>query len=149
MSGGLKLAGREHPRVGGRPLADPAYHEEIVKVIGARLRQARLFRRVSQKELGDALGLSFQQIQKYEKGVNRISINILIIAACFLKTPIQYFIDGLPAGNAKSVGEENVCLPPFDISDAAMGLARDYDQIADPKVRRLLLGLVAALAPEE
>lgn len=63
--------------------------------VGRRLRLARRARRLSQGALGDGVGLSFQQVQKYERGVNRVSASTLAELAIFLEVPIDYFFAGL------------------------------------------------------
>jgi transcriptional regulator with XRE-family HTH domain len=71
--------------------------------VGRRLRLARRVRRLSQGALGDGVGLSFQQVQKYERGVNRVSASTLAELAIFLEVPIDYFfadVEGLPASKA-------------------------------------------------
>ncbi len=70
--------------------------------VGARLRQRRTLLGMSQTTLGDALGMSFQQVQKYEKGTNRISASRLFNLARVLDVPIQYFLDDMTTAIAAS-----------------------------------------------
>src|SRR5471030_2652213 len=69
--------------------------------VGARIRLRRRMQGVSQEKLADALGLTFQQVQKYERGTNRVSASKLYEIATALRSPISYFFDGLvdPAGD--------------------------------------------------
>ena len=69
--------------------------DELDAEIGRRLREARVVRGMSQTELGDALGITFQQIQKYEKGLNRIGSGRLFKISRILRVPVTYFYDGL------------------------------------------------------
>lgn len=62
------------------------------RLIGQRLKVARMARRVSQEEMGNAIGVTFQQVQKYEKGNNRISASRLLQCAVILKMPFEYFM---------------------------------------------------------
>ena len=70
--------------------------------VGARIRMRRRLQGVSQEKLAEALGLTFQQVQKYERGANRVSASKLYEIAAMLKAPVAYFFDGLadPAGEA-------------------------------------------------
>ena len=70
----------------------------VDKHVGARLRAARLGAGKSQTEVADALGITFQQVQKYEKGTNRISAGTLYELSRFFDTPVQFFFDGLRRG---------------------------------------------------
>ena len=77
--------------------------------IGARLREARTLSGLSQSALGDQIGLTFQQIQKYEKGANRISASRLLALSRHLGVPLSFFFDGLgasgPAATAPAASE--------------------------------------------
>ncbi len=81
----------------GRTRRTVATHgpEPVDIYVGERLLQLRKLRNVSQEKLGDAVGLSFQQIQKYERGANRISASTLFRLAEFFDVPVGYFFDGL------------------------------------------------------
>lgn len=76
--------------------------------LGAKLRRARLERGVSQTGLGKAIGLTFQQIQKYENGSNRMSASALAKMAAELSAPISYFFKGLPDHLAERLTDQNV-----------------------------------------
>jgi transcriptional regulator with XRE-family HTH domain len=73
----------------------------IDRIIGKRLRARRLERHMSQQELANRLGLTFQQVQKYEKGVNRIGSARLVQIAAILEVNTSYFLDDLKSGNGK------------------------------------------------
>src|SRR6266852_4573715 len=83
------------------------------KHVGSRVRMRRMMLGMSQEKLGDALGLTFQQVQKYEKGANRISASRLQQTAHFLQVPISFFFDGGPATNGKPTGQQSVPSPAF------------------------------------
>src|SRR5437867_8014014 len=73
----------------------------IDKHVGSRVRMRRMMLKMSQTALGDALGLTFQQVQKYEKGTNRIGAGRLQHIAHFLQVPIDFLFDGAPGGSMK------------------------------------------------
>ena len=96
---------------------------EIDAYIGARVRLRRLMLEMSQEMLGNKLGLTFQQVQKYERGINRISAGRLFALATALKVPVSYFYDGLKtAGSGAEYGalQEKTQLPPILISFRAV-----------------------------
>ncbi len=120
--------------------------------VGERLRARRITLGMSQSKLGQLLGVTFQQIQKYEKGANRISAVRLGQAAQALETSINYFLAGA-AGEPARQGSFAEPSQPFDVSflSTAEGwqLNRAFSRIRDPKVRRRVVDLVVSLAPPE
>lgn len=125
----------------------------IDRHVGNRVRMQRILMNMSQEKLGDALGITFQQVQKYEKGVNRISASRLQQISQTLQVPPSFFFQDASGKN----GLENA--PPLDnggivaqfLSTAeGIQLNRAFARIADPKVRRRIIDLVMALgaAPE-
>jgi transcriptional regulator with XRE-family HTH domain len=122
--------------------------------VGARLRMRRVMLGMSQSKLGGMLGVTFQQIQKYEKGSNRISASRLKQAAEVLETSIDFFLEGAPAQPTMPVGmAEHSSSHSFDVTFLAttegFQLNRAFMRIRDPKVRRRIVELVIALAPSE
>lgn len=116
--------------------------DEIDVHVGQRVRQRREALGISQGRLAQHLGLTFSQVQKYEKGVNRIGAGRLYLIASYLKVPVQYFVEGLEHGvpgeaRAERTGREH--------SDLAM-LDDAFLSISDLDKRRSLLALVCALA---
>jgi transcriptional regulator with XRE-family HTH domain len=130
--------------------------------VGKRLRLRRTLLGMSQERLGEMLGLTFQQVQKYERGVNRIGSSRLFELGQILDVPISFFFDDLPetvtgAGGAVSsyaisgLAEERAA---FDHEDDALPLdkretlelVRAYYRIGDPAVRKRLFELAKALA---
>lgn len=109
---------------------------------------------MSQEKLGEQLGLTFQQIQKYEKGANRIGASRLFQIAQLLGVAVQFFYDDMPAeyaGKTNGVGEADSAPFVLDFVSSAEGLQlnRAYTRISDQKVRRSILDLVKSLAAEE
>ena len=124
--------------------------------VGARIRLRRRMQGVSQEKLADALGLTFQQVQKYERGANRVSASKLYEIAAALRAPVAYFFDGLadPTGEeldgvrVAAVSEEST-VHSFLMTPEGLELAKLFPNIAPGLVRRRLLELVRSLAEEE
>lgn len=121
---------------------------EIDRHVGSRVRMRRLLVGMSQEKLGDALGLTFQQVQKYEKGTNRISASRLQQIAIVLGVSIEYLYsggksDGAAAGfaDAGAAGYESELM-----TSEGLKLLRAFRDIKDRKVRRRILDLVAVLS---
>ena len=120
--------------------------------VGSRVRLQRMLLGVSQERLGERLGLTFQQIQKYEKGVNRIGASRLFDLAQVLGVPIQFFYDEAPHGAhnvaVQGLGERTADGYIFDFLNTREGLElnRAFARISDPKSRRAILDLVRKLA---
>jgi transcriptional regulator with XRE-family HTH domain len=112
--------------------------------IGKRVRTLRMQRGLSQTTLADALGLTFQQVQKYEKGVNRISSGRLMRIAEILKTPIGFFFEGLEKNQKGSPG---VDFGLYQTADT-IRLMRAYSAIKDRGIRLKLLLLTEQISVE-
>ena len=120
--------------------------------VGARLRLRRTSVGMSQEKLGEHLGITFQQIQKYEKGTNRIGASRLKHICDVLSVPASYFLDNLDdlsgaPGGLQEPGSEFV--HDGQNSTETMQLTRAFSRIADPKVRRRVLDLVRSLGASE
>lgn len=125
--------------------------------VGSRLRQRRTLLGISQEKLGDAVGLTFQQIQKYERGANRIGASRLYEFSLFLDVPISHFFEEMPSDTAKSRGRRP---PAKGLGETAqvelesdplvrretLELVRAYYKVGDPKVRKRVFELVKSLA---
>jgi transcriptional regulator with XRE-family HTH domain len=103
---------------------------------------------MSQDRLGEKLGVTFQQVQKYERGANRVSASRLWGMSEILEVPIQFFFEGIKeqqevAGFAE--GDETPMVYDFINSTDGVQLASAYSRISDPKIRRQVLQLVRAL----
>jgi len=103
---------------------------------------------MSQEKLGDLLGLTFQQVQKYEKGVNRIGAGRLFENARILGVPIDFFYDGV-ASSAENLASATPPVMEFVSSGEGLQLSLAFMKIKDPKVRKRVLDLVKSLADEE
>jgi transcriptional regulator with XRE-family HTH domain len=117
--------------------------------VGNRVRIRRMLIGMSQERLGDLLGLTFQQVQKYEKGVNRIGAGRLFEVSRILNVPVDFFYEGVAA---QSGGGELENAPPvmeFVSSGEGLQLALAFMKIKDLKVRKRMLDLVKSLAEEE
>ncbi len=114
--------------------------------IGKRARTLRLQRGMSQAALAEALDLTFQQIQKYEKGTNRISAGRLQRIADVLEVPVAFFYSGLEAERRRN-GSAPIEIEFDSLQSAgAMRIARAYSRIKNRRVRQQLLKLAEALA---
>jgi transcriptional regulator with XRE-family HTH domain len=126
----------------------------IDRHVGSRVRMRRMLLKMSQEKLGEALGLTFQQIQKYEKGLNRIGASRLQQISKSLNVPPSFFFEGAPTGVAATADgpatleEEGQSQYVVDFMSTAEGLHlnRSFARIRNPKVRRRLVELIAALA---
>ena len=120
--------------------------------VGSRVRLRRTMIGMSQEKLGDALGITFQQIQKYEKGANRIGASRLQQISKVLGTPISFFFKDAPGGTESSgmaEGNSTNYVVDFLSSSEGLQLNRAFVKIGDPKVRRKLIELAKALADED
>ncbi|MBL4597144.1 MAG: helix-turn-helix transcriptional regulator [Robiginitomaculum sp.] len=120
--------------------------------VGAQVRLRRLMVHMSQDRLGDKLGVTFQQVQKYERGANRVSASRLWGMAEILEVPIEYFFEGIKTRITEqgfAEGEETPMVYDFINSTDGVQLASAYSRIADPKVRRQVLQLVRALGEQK
>ena len=98
------------------------------KYVGSRVRMRRLMLGMSQEALADQLGLTFQQVQKYEKGVNRISASRLQHMCDILQVPVQFFFDGAPQIAGHSGKDAKSPLPPY-IADFLASTSRILDDL--------------------
>ena len=122
--------------------------------VGSRVRFRRMMLGMSQERLGESLGLTFQQIQKYEKGANRIGASRLFALSQVLQVPVQFFFDELPgAYDQKSVphggglveGPQDSVLFEFLGTRDGLELNRAFLRVSDIKVRRSIVDLVRSL----
>lgn len=120
--------------------------------VGRRLRSRRTILGMSQEDIGDSVGITFQQVQKYERGLNRIGSSRLYEFATLLGVGVSYFFEELADGdkkeNALSDGEflfEHEKLNNKEV----MSLVRSYYAIDDPKIRKKVLSLVKAIAASD
>ena len=123
--------------------------------VGARVKLRRTLLGMSQERLGEQLGLTFQQIQKYEKGVNRIGASRLFDMARVLGVPVQFFYDDAPNGDgiASAPGmterPSEPYVPEVLATREGLELNKAFARIADARVRRAVVDLVRSLAGDE
>jgi transcriptional regulator with XRE-family HTH domain len=121
--------------------------------VGGRVRIRRVLTGMSQEKLGEALGLTFQQVQKYEKGTNRIGASRLQQIASILSVQISFFFEGLAPeiSNPGNVGEESDTAHVIEFLSTTEGLQlnKAFARIKDPKVRRRVVDLVSTLSHED
>jgi transcriptional regulator with XRE-family HTH domain len=119
----------------------------IDKHVGSRLRLRRMMLGMSQEKLAEAFGLTFQQVQKYEKGMNRISASRLQRAAQILRVSVPFFFEGAPGEHEL---DENAPSPAyvndFVSSEDGLRLIKAFTQITRPAVRSRIVNLVQEIA---
>ena len=124
----------------------------IDRHVGARLRMRRVTIGMSQSKLGEALDITFQQIQKYEKGSNRIGASRLQELARVLGVMPAFFFEGAPTSEVHAAGfaepDSNAYIADFLSTAEGLQLNRAFALIRDPKVRKRILDLVTSLVHE-
>lgn len=116
--------------------------------VGSRVRLRRMILGMSQEKLGEHLGLTFQQVQKYEKGVNRIAVSRLLDIANALEVSASRFFDGLEARNGVAESPREFVNDALATPEGAQLMAL-FAGIKSQKVRRRVVELVRALTEEE
>lgn len=121
--------------------------------VGQRVRQRRTLLGYSQERLADALNLTFQQVQKYERGANRVGAGRLYELSCALDVPVNYFFEGLPAapeGAASGPAMKEAAQRQYEadpmVQRETLLLVRAYYDINDPALRRRVLDLIRAMS---
>ena len=113
----------------------------------------RMMISMSQEKLGERLGITFQQVQKYEKGTNRIGASRLQQISGILNVPVSFFFEGAPLGENAATGFAETGNPAFvsDFLATAEGLAlsKAFMKISDPKLRRRIVDLVEAMVADD
>ncbi|MEO3433171.1 helix-turn-helix transcriptional regulator [Inquilinus sp. CAU 1745] len=117
--------------------------------VGMRLRQRRTLLGMSQEKLAQAFGVSFQQVQKYERGANRISASRLHLLTRILDVPITYFFEGLPSSVQERNAPAESDTPDRMTSRETLELVRAYYRITDANVRKRLVDLARSLGRED
>jgi transcriptional regulator with XRE-family HTH domain len=118
----------------------------IDKHVGSRVRMRRMMLSMSQEKLGDALGLTFQQVQKYEKGTNRIGASRLQQISIILQVPVSFFFEGAPVPPGRPGGFAEDASPEYvqatlSTSDG-LALVKAFSEIKNPKLRRRIVDLI-------
>jgi len=140
----------EKPRRGRRRADDKDTPDPIDVHVGARVRLRRTLLGMSQEKLGEAIGLTFQQVQKYERGANRISASKLWLLANVLDVPVSFFFDDVGESgditlSANLVVEEPIGPDPMAKRET-LELVRAYYRITDTTIRKRLFDLTKAVA---
>lgn len=125
----------------------------VDKHVGSRVRFRRMMLSVSQEKLGEQVGITFQQVQKYEKGTNRIGASRLLSIANVLGVPVDFFFEDAPGAPIQTAEQpkieaENVVID-FLYSAEGLHLNRAFTKIKNEKVRLSLVNLIKALAEEQ
>jgi len=128
--------------------------DPVDKYVGSRVRMRRIMLGMSQERLGEALSLTFQQVQKYEKGTNRMGASRIQQISEILQVPVSFLFEGGPSGRAGAQGFDGVSPSPTYVSDflatsEGLALTRAFTRIADAKLRRSIVDLVEQIAARE
>jgi transcriptional regulator with XRE-family HTH domain len=127
----------------------------VDKHVGSRVRMRRMMLSMSQEKLGDALGLTFQQVQKYEKGTNRIGASRLQQISHILQVPVSFFFEGAPSVPSLTRHEGMAEAPsPAYVADFlatsdGLALTKAFMRISDSKLRRRIVDLVEQIASDK
>jgi transcriptional regulator with XRE-family HTH domain len=121
----------------------------IDKHVGSRIRMRRMMLGMSQEKLGDALGLTFQQVQKYEKGTNRVGASRLQHISEILQVPVSFFFEGLSAEQPGQASSEPAReLDQFMSTRDGLALAKAFMKITNIQLRRRIVALAEELVAE-
>ncbi len=126
--------------------------DPIDKYVGSRIRMRRIMLGMSQEKLGDALGLTFQQIQKYEKGTNRVGASRLQQIADVLQVHVSFMFEGAPGGGAGAGMAESASpayVSDFLATSDGLALTKAFTRLKDAKLRRSIVDLVEQIAARE
>ena len=157
MGGGISTMAQDETTEGREPRESRPSPIDVH--VGGRIRLRRTLLGMSQERLGEALGLTFQQVQKYERGVNRVGASRLFDLSRVLDVPISFFFDDMPEPLAREYGGATVrravgfAEPQESFEDDALHrretleLVRAYYRITDQGVRKRVFDLIKSLAP--
>jgi transcriptional regulator with XRE-family HTH domain len=153
-STGTTKAGKSGPRdrsmSNGSTTKEP---QDVDRLVGSRVRMRRMMVGMSQEKLGDGCGITFQQIQKYEKGTNRIGASRLHQIARILEVPVEFFYEGALSDQGSDepvVGDRNArSMTEFLATSEGLELVKAFTAIKDQRVRRRIVDLARAVAAGE
>ena len=152
---GTKKSGKTGPKarsemMSGAAVKDP---QPVDRHVGSRVRMRRMMVGMSQEKLGQACGITFQQVQKYEKGTNRVGASRLQQISEILQVPVSFLFDGGPSGGATaggfSEGSSPAYVSDFLATSEGLALTRAFTRITDAKLRRSIVELVEQIAARE
>ena len=121
----------------------------IDRHVGLRIRMRRKELGVSQEKLAESIGLTFQQVQKYERAANRVSASKLWEMARALNTSVAYFYEGLGGETSRGSNLPKEEVQDFLLTAEGMELATAFPRISEPRVRRKILELVRAMGSDD
>jgi transcriptional regulator with XRE-family HTH domain len=124
----------------------------VDKYVGSRVRMRRIMLGMSQEKLGEALGLTFQQVQKYEKGTNRVGASRIQQISEILQVPVSFLFEGGPSGIATADGFSEGASPTYSdflATSEGLALTRAFTRITDAKLRRSIVDMVEQIATRE
>jgi transcriptional regulator with XRE-family HTH domain len=128
---------------------DPNY---IDVHVGSRIRMRRQLINMSQERLGELLGITFQQVQKYEKGANRISASRMFFTAKTMGVPVQFFFEGLPGGEGDAVLREGIATDEYTsalMTTEGVQLAKAFRDANTTTKRKLIVGMAKLIAESD
>ena len=138
-SGDERGAEANPPSTASPPRRSSGRTQDIDRYVGARIRERRIMLGLTQQQLADLIGVTYQQAHKYERGINRVSAGRLFEVAQVLSVPVNYFFDGLDQDNDRAISpRERMCLE----------LARNFAQIPNERHQEALSQLARVLAAE-
>ncbi len=122
-------------------------------MVGAKIRMFRINRGMSQTALAERVGVSFQQVQKYEKGTNRVGASRIAQISEILQVPVSFLFEGGPTGSAGTENYNEATSPAY-VSDflatsEGLALTRAFTRIPDTKLRRSIVDMVEQIAARE
>src|SRR6202047_4069010 len=127
------------PSTASPPRRSSGRTQDVDRYVGARIRERRIMLGLTQQQLADLIGVTYQQAHKYERGINRVSAGRLFEVAQVLSVPVNYFFDGLDQENDRAISpRERMCLE----------LARNFAQIPNERHQEALSQLARVLAAE-
>jgi transcriptional regulator with XRE-family HTH domain len=128
------------PSTASPPRRSSGRTQDIDRYVGARIRERRIMLGLTQQQLADLIGVTYQQAHKYERGINRVSAGRLFEVAQVLSVPVNYFFDGLDQENERGISpRERMCLE----------LARNFAQIPNERHQEALSQLARVLATDD
>src|SRR3954453_14672545 len=142
-------AGKSGPKPRGMTAGSPTKEpQDVDRHVGSRVRMQRMMVGMSQEKLGDPCGITFQQIQKYEKGMNRMGASRLHQIARVLQVPVEFFYEGVPSGpdSGKPLADTSSrSMTDFLGTSEGLELVRAFMAVNDAKVRRRIGDLTRAV----
>src|SRR3954447_5964847 len=151
---GTKTA-QSGPMTGRKVLNESGTKEpqDVDRHVGSRVRMQRMAIGVSEEKLGDACGITFQQVQKYEKGTNRMGASRLHHIARVLDVPIEFFYEGASSDQGSNgpimIDGQSRSMTDFLATSEGLGLVRAFTAIKDSKIRRRIVDVAKAVALAE